>query len=106
MSRTGWSCWRGANRALGLVAVSLLGIAAAVAAQPTDRVLADERDGTNWASYGRTFSEQHYSPLAQINDRNVGRLGLAWSYDLADVNAVFTAPLAIDGSNVDSGAAT
>jgi hypothetical protein len=45
--------------------------------------LASERDGVNWAAYGRTFSEGYYSPLTQITDQNVSRLGLAWALDLA-----------------------
>jgi len=75
---------------------AVLAAATANAARPTDKVLADDRDGANWSSYGRTFSEQHFSPLTQINDRNVSRLGLAWSYDLP-MTSVFTAPLAVDG---------
>jgi len=58
--------------------------------------LSDERDGRDWASFGRTYSENHYSPLAEINDASVQRLGLAWSLDL-DVTNSITAPLAIDG---------
>ena len=34
----------------------------------------------SWLSYGRNQSETRYSPLKQINDTNVKRLGLAWSY--------------------------
>jgi quinohemoprotein ethanol dehydrogenase len=58
--------------------------------------LSSERDGVNWPAYGRTFSEGHYSPLTQISDRNVGRLGLAWALDL-DVSNSVTAPLAVNG---------
>ncbi|MFM1887553.1 MAG: hypothetical protein RL026_2710 [Pseudomonadota bacterium] len=58
--------------------------------------LADERDGRNWAAFGRTFQETHYSPLDEVNADTVGRLGLAWSLDL-DVNNAITAPLAVDG---------
>jgi glucose dehydrogenase len=29
---------------------------------------------------GRTYSEQRFSPLNQIDEHNVGRLGLAWYY--------------------------
>jgi quinohemoprotein ethanol dehydrogenase len=50
----------------------------------------------DWPSFGRTGSEQHYSPLDIVNDRNVGKLGLAWSQDLPDGNAV-TAPVAAGG---------
>ena len=60
-------------------------------------VLADESDGTNWPSYGRTFSEAHFSPLRLINSTNVKRLGLAWSLDL-DVSNSITAPLAMNAS--------
>jgi quinohemoprotein ethanol dehydrogenase len=42
---------------------------------------ADRHPG-EWLTYGRTYSEQRYSPLRQINDGDVGRLGLAWYYDI------------------------
>jgi quinohemoprotein ethanol dehydrogenase len=58
--------------------------------------LSNEKDGTNWAAYGRTFSEGHYSPLTQITTETVKRLGLAWSLDL-DVTNSITAPLAVNG---------
>ena len=35
-----------------------------------------------WESTGNGLSEQHYSPLDQINDSNVGQLGLAWYADV------------------------
>ena len=58
--------------------------------------LANEQDGTNWLAYGRTFSEGHYSPLAQIDSANVQRLGLKWALDL-DVTNSITTPLAVNG---------
>lgn len=58
--------------------------------------LLDDSDGRDWAGYGRTFGEQHYSPLTQINAKTVGRLGLAWSLDLDATNSV-TQPIAVDG---------
>ncbi|WP_157218156.1 PQQ-dependent dehydrogenase, methanol/ethanol family [Flavisphingomonas formosensis] len=50
----------------------------------------------NWSSFGGTADEQHYSPLAQVNDKNVGQLGLAWYHDL-DTFDSYTQPLAVDG---------
>jgi glucose dehydrogenase len=44
-------------------------------------VKAESQPG-NWLTYGRTYSEQRFSPLKQINDHNAGRLGLAWYFDL------------------------
>ncbi len=40
------------------------------------------KTGAEWLSYGLTPQETRYSPLQQINASNVGRLGLAWTYDL------------------------
>ncbi len=56
----------------------------------------NEADGRNWAAYGRTFSETHYSPLAEINRETVPRLNLAWTLDL-DVTNNLSTPLAVDG---------
>ena len=38
-----------------------------------------------WISYNRDWSETRFSPLDQINDKNVKTLGLAWSYDIPNV---------------------
>jgi PQQ-dependent dehydrogenase (methanol/ethanol family) len=35
-----------------------------------------------WPTYGLDAAETRYSPLTQIDATNVGRLGLAWSYDV------------------------
>ena len=36
------------------------------------RIVAADREPQNWLTHGRTYGEQRYSPLAQINDGNVG----------------------------------
>jgi len=51
----------------------------------------------NWMSYGRTWDEQRYSPLDQINDSNVSKLGLAWYADLDTYRGIEATPLVIDG---------
>jgi len=45
-------------------------------------LLRDNSGGADWAAPGRTYGEQHYSPLDQINAANVRQLGLAWSFEL------------------------
>jgi PQQ-dependent dehydrogenase (methanol/ethanol family) len=51
-----------------------------------------------WMTYGRDYSEQRFSPLAQINVNNVSELGLAWYADLAERGGVYeTTPIAVDG---------
>src|SRR5689334_18187330 len=37
---------------------------------------------TEWLTYGHSYSEQRYSALKQIDTTNVGRLSLAWSFDV------------------------
>jgi quinohemoprotein ethanol dehydrogenase len=58
--------------------------------------LRDDGDGKDWPGYGRSFGEQHYSPLNEINANDVSRLGLAWFMDLGVGNPV-TVPVAVDG---------
>lgn len=80
-----------------LLTLGILAPALTAAAVVNDRLLADEADGRNWAGYGRTFSEQHHSPLRQIDTGNIQRLGLAWSYELEAPGNVATAPLEVNG---------
>jgi quinohemoprotein ethanol dehydrogenase len=79
-----------------------LGVSVAITATPTAaqpdpaaRYL-DSSDGADWPGYGRTFGEQHYSPLTQINRATVGRLGLVSFRDLDAINTA-TQPIAVDG---------
>lgn len=68
--------------------------------QPADcasSAQAEQCFGDDWPGYGGAYGEQHYSNLHDIDQKNVGRLGLAWSLDLEPGNAV-TQPLAIDGT--------
>jgi quinohemoprotein ethanol dehydrogenase len=62
-----------------------------------DAALAEVGDGSNWLAFGRNYSEQRYSPLAQIDRESVKRLGLVWSLDLPGDNTLNATPLAVDG---------
>jgi quinohemoprotein ethanol dehydrogenase len=57
---------------------------------------ADQRPGV-WLSHGRTYSEQRYSPLKQVNGENVTSLGLAWTSDLDTNRGMEATPLVVDG---------
>jgi quinohemoprotein ethanol dehydrogenase len=48
---------------------------------PLSVAQAQPKNTDDWTSYGLTPGETRYSPLSQINTSNVGRLGLAWSYE-------------------------
>jgi quinohemoprotein ethanol dehydrogenase len=82
-------------RVLGTVTAAIL-LATPVLAEVDNASLADELHGTDWAEYGRTFSEQRFSPLEQINRQTVPKLGLAWSLELPEWN-VSSAPVEVDG---------
>jgi quinohemoprotein ethanol dehydrogenase len=77
--------------------VLLFTVAAAAGTLVDGRAIADEKQGANWLSYGRTYAEHHYSPLTAINTGNVKQLGLAWSLDLPGQRALEATPLAVDG---------
>lgn len=61
------------------------------------RLLNADAEAGQWMSHSRTFDEQYFSPLKQINDRNVDKLGLAWFVDLPTNQNIETTPLMIDG---------
>jgi len=79
-------------RASSCIAAAVLGVfgttaAAQIAAQltdfrpVTDAILANP-DPADWLMISRTFDQQRYSPLDQINKGNVGQLRMAWSRGL------------------------
>src|ERR1700751_5514988 len=74
---------------------------AARAAKPADvsesRMLHADREPGNWMTYGRTYDEQRFSPLNQINDRNISQLGLAWYFDLDTQPGQDATPIVVDG---------
>jgi quinohemoprotein ethanol dehydrogenase len=53
--------------------------------------------GAQWLSYGRDYAETRYSPLAQINEANVDRLGQAWFYDTSSLRVLEATPLVANG---------
>ena len=58
---------------------------------------AADGDSANWLTYGRTYSEQRFSPLKSIDENSVSKLGLAWFYDLETKRGVEATPLVKDG---------
>src|ERR1700722_10257284 len=61
------------------------------------RIVAADREPENWMTHGRTYSEQRFSPLKQIDDQNVSQLNLAWHYDLDTHRGQEATPLVVDG---------
>jgi len=82
---------------LTLALTVLLAASAEAETSADTHVIADEKQGANWLSVGRTYSEDRYSPLSSINADNVKQLGLAWYLDLPNQGPLQGTPLAVDG---------
>ena len=61
------------------------------------RIINADTTPGEWLSHGRTYSEQRFSPLDKITDKNVADLGLAWYADLPTKRGVEATPLMADG---------
>ena len=48
-----------------------------------------------WVSYGRDYSEQRFTPAAEVSRQTIGRLGLQWALDLPDETGLVATPLMI-----------
>jgi len=81
---------------LALAACAKTGGGGAQSSTADNALLATANNGDDWPSYGGTWDERHFSPLAEINDKNVGQLGLAWSLDLPLGNPA-TIPVEVGG---------
>lgn len=62
-----------------------------------DIAIADETNTSEWLAYGRTHSEQRYSPLNDINTQNVANLKVDWFMDLPNDVALVSTPLVVNG---------
>jgi glucose dehydrogenase len=86
-----------------LGSLSLVFVLAACRESPPDLAVDDARlvnadiDQENWLTYGRTYKEQRHSPLTQINEETLDRLGLAWYADMATIRGLEATPLVVDG---------
>ena len=86
-----------------LSALLLLAAASHACAGPADAQRA-AAPGADWPAYGRTPDEQRFSPLTQIDQSNVARLGLAWTQTLDHERGLESTPLVIDGVMYVTGA--
>jgi len=51
----------------------------------------------DWSTYGGAPENDHYSPLTQINRRNVTKLQVAWTFDTGETGGLQTSPLEVEG---------
>jgi quinohemoprotein ethanol dehydrogenase len=62
------------------------------------RILSESVSGNDWFLNGGNFRGEHFSPLDQVNDSTVSRLGLDWSVDLPAPNGIVATPIVVDGT--------
>ena len=68
-----------------------------------ERIEGADREPGNWLSHGRTYDEQRFSPLEQINSGNIGSRGLAWYYDFPTRRGPEATPIVVDGTMYTTG---
>lgn len=68
------------------------------------RLAAPDEEPENWLTHGRNYGEERFSPLAQIKDSNIEKLGLAWSYKYPLDRVVEATPVVVDGVLYTTGA--
>jgi quinohemoprotein ethanol dehydrogenase len=61
------------------------------------RLIAADSEPGSWLAHGRTYDEQRFSPLDQINADSVIDLGLAWSFDLETKRGIEATSIVVDG---------
>ncbi len=54
-------------------------------------------DSGDWPLYGRTYDNQRFSPLSQVNSGNVDRLRLAWRFKTDKFGSFQASPIIRDG---------
>src|SRR5258708_12897386 len=63
----------------------------------TEARVTAETPGDNWLVKGGSFAQQQFSPLKEINDKNVAHLGAAWITEMDAPMALAAEPTVVDG---------
>src|SRR3954466_11569718 len=61
------------------------------------RLRSTDQDTGNWLMYGRTYQDHRFSPLNQINEQSIGKLGLAWSHEFGTTRGLEATAMVKDG---------
>jgi quinohemoprotein ethanol dehydrogenase len=72
--------------------------AAPTAANVNDaKIIANAKVGKEWPSHGLDYAGTRFSRLKKIDTANVGKLGLAWAYELESTRGVEATPIVVGG---------
>ena len=78
---------------LALLVFPMLAVTFEPLASPVDTHLNNQ----DWSVYGGGPENDHFSPLTQINRKNVNRLHVVWSFDTGEPGGLETNPLIVNG---------
>jgi quinohemoprotein ethanol dehydrogenase len=85
-------------RVLGRVgAVLALALALGACQRGVDGGRIEGAKAGEWLTYGRTYDEQRFSPLKEVNAETVGRLGVVWWAEFDTDRGQEATPLVADG---------
>jgi quinohemoprotein ethanol dehydrogenase len=85
----------GVLKRTGLVALAALAVAGCQ--RGVDGARIEKAAPGEWLSYGRTYDEQRFSPLDQVNRQTIGKLGVAWWTSFDTDRGQEATPLEADG---------
>jgi alcohol dehydrogenase (cytochrome c) len=95
---------------IGLLLFSLVPLAVALSAWAMDwtlvsesRLLAAETDSDNWLMVNRTHDSKRYSPLSQINTKNVKNLVPKWTFSIGTPDRQESTPVVNNGIMIVTG---
>lgn len=77
--------------------IAVCSAATCCAQVPYQRIARADNDPSSWTTYSGNYKAQRYSPLDQINARNVGQLKPTWIYQMRNSGIVETSPIVADG---------
>jgi alcohol dehydrogenase (cytochrome c) len=63
----------------------------------SERLLHAPDEPQNWLTYSGSYASQRYSPLSQVDTRNVKNLELQWVFQVQSLQKFETTPLVVDG---------
>ncbi len=62
-----------------------------------NRIIHADSEPQNWLTHGRTYSEQRFSLLDDINRKNIDDLKLAWVYETGTKRGLEATPIVVNG---------
>ena len=71
--------------------------AVATAGGPPGQKPDSKHAGHDWPIYGGTSANNRFSPLTQINRKNVKQLQVAWTFDTGESGGLQTSPIEVEG---------